>query len=682
MAVAAVGTCLAVPVGSQSPGQLPTFKAEVEYVEVDAQVTDERGEVVRDLRKEDFRIFEDGKSQSILGFTFVDVPIERPAMEPIAEVDVGSNERPFTGRIYVLVLDDLHTGALRATRVKHAARDFIDRHLAANDLMAVVQVGGSSGGSQEFTSNKRLLKAAVDRFAGQKIESATMARNRMFFSGPSVATGDVPDPYEAERGFNARATTRVLTEVAEKLSTMRGRRKSILFISEGLDYDIADVMNNRSTSAVVEGIRDAIAAATRSNASIFSIDPRGLTGMADEAIEASIFADQRPRTAPADPESGAAPTRPGIGTASLRSELQLSQDSLRTLADETNGFASVHSNDFSSAFERIVTTNSAYYVLAYNPPSSRRDGKFHRIDVRTSRPGLTVRARRGYVAPRASQKPARASDMDVSAPLLRALNVAVPSDGLKLRLFAAPFKGLTTAGSVVVGLELRGAELALADDRRVELVYAAVDTSGDTRADTDSFTFKLPADAKARLKHTGIRFLKRLNLPAGRYHLRVGVHDTATGAVGTVSHDLEVPDFTELPLAMSGLLVTSKDAASTVTARGDVELQRFMNSPPVSLRAFRKTDDVAVVTEIYDRNGSTPHSVDIATTVKSRDGKVVFDQTDERSSAELRGAAGAYLHQARVPVANLPPGNYVLSIEVRSRLGQSVSRHMPFDVIP
>ena len=222
LAALGLGTCLSVPLASQSPdqqsSQLPTFKAEVEYVEVDALVTDERGAVVRDLRKEDFQIFEDGKSQSIAGFAFVEIPVETSDRSSSAhpEPDVRSNERPFAGRVYVLILDDLHTAPLRAPRVKRAAQQFIDRHLAANDLMAVVHIGGPSDGSQEFTSNKRLLSAAVDRFMGQKIESATMARNELFFNGASVATGAVADPFDAERGFNALATTRVLTEVAEK----------------------------------------------------------------------------------------------------------------------------------------------------------------------------------------------------------------------------------------------------------------------------------------------------------------------------------------------------------------------------------------------------------------------------------------------------------------------------------
>ncbi len=682
-----LGTCLSVPLASQSPdqqsGQLPTFKAEVEYVEVDALVTDERGAVVRDLRKEDFQIFEDGKSQSIAGFAFVEIPVETSDQSSSAhpEPDVRSNERPFAGRVYVLILDDLHTAPLRAPRVKRAAQQFIDRHLAANDLMAVVHIGGPSNGSQEFTSNKRLLSAAVDRFMGQKIESATMARNELFFNGPSVATGGVADPFDAERGFNALATTRVLTEVSEKLSAIRGRRKTILFISEGLDYDITDVMNNRAASSVLDGIRGAIAAATRSNASIYAVDPRGLTGMADEAIEAGIFADQRPLTAQDDPDATQpAQGRPGIGPRSLRTELQLSQDSLRILAEETNGFASVSSNDFNSAFERIVTTNSAYYVLAYYPPSNRRDGRFHRIEVRTSRPGLVIRARRGYVVPKTNTKEQRTANSDISPPLMRALNSVVPTTGLKMRLFAAPFIGTGANASVVLGVELRGGDLAMADNQRVELAYVAVDAAGETRADNDSFTFKLPAEAKARVKQTGIRFLKRLNLPPGRYHFRVGAHDTATGSVGTLSYELDVPDFRTLPFSMSGLLITSREATATVTARGDVELQKFMKAPPVSLRSFPQNDEVAVVAEIYDRSGTAPHTVDIRTTIKSAEGRVVFERNDRRSSAELQGANGAYVQTIGVPVGELAPGSYTLTVEARSRLGQSAARQIIFDV--
>jgi len=257
----------------------------------------------------------------------------------------------------------------------------------------------------------------------------------------------------------------------------------------------------------------------------------------------------------------------------------------------------------------------------------------------------------------------------------------VPATGLKMRLFVAPFLGTGANASVLLGLELRGADLALADNNRLDLAYVSLDSSGETRTDKESFTLKqLPPDTKARIKQTGIRFLKRLNLPPGRYQLRVGVYDTANGAIGTVMYDLDVPAFSKLPFSMSGLLVTSREAVSTVTARGDPELQKFLKLPPAALRTFPKNDEVAVVTEIYDRTGTTPHTVDVTTTVKSREGKVVFEHNDQRSSDELKGANGAYVHGIGLPVGELPPGSYLLTIEARSRLGQSASRQMEFTV--
>ena len=105
-----------------------------------------------------------------------------------------------------------------------------------------------------------------------------------------------------------------------------------------------------------------------------------------------------------------------------------------------------------------------------------------------------------------------------------------------------------------------------------------------------------------------------------------------------------------------------------------------MKLPPAGLRTFPQTDDVSVVTEVYDRSGSTPHTVDITMTVKAGDGKVVFEHNDQRSSSELQGANGAYLQTIAVPVRDLAPGSYVLTVQARSRLGQVASRQIGFDV--
>src|SRR5438874_13841651 len=106
---------VALTAGQQPPAQpqpppqqqQPTFRVRVDYVEVDIVVTDRQGNLVRDLKKEDFQVLEDGKAQTITAFSLVDIPIERadrPLFQPNAiEADVKTNERPFDGRIYVMV---------------------------------------------------------------------------------------------------------------------------------------------------------------------------------------------------------------------------------------------------------------------------------------------------------------------------------------------------------------------------------------------------------------------------------------------------------------------------------------------------------------------------------------------------------------------------------------------------
>src|ERR1700704_1875928 len=151
--------------------QTPTFKVQVDFVEVDAIVTDARGNYVRDLTKEDFQLFEDGKPQPITNFASIDVPVERSerplfAKAPV-EPDVQNNERPFSGRVYVMVLDSAHTLPQNTNLVRRAAKRFIDEKLGSNDLMAVVTargVAGGDAGGQEFTNNRRLLDIAVDKF--------------------------------------------------------------------------------------------------------------------------------------------------------------------------------------------------------------------------------------------------------------------------------------------------------------------------------------------------------------------------------------------------------------------------------------------------------------------------------------------------------------------------------------
>ena len=157
-------------------------------------------------------------------FSPVVIPVERldrfvNESRPIVP-DVRSNARPFEGRIYVLLLDNYHTAALRSALVKKAAHEFIDKYLGANDVAAVIHTsGGATDAAQEFTNDPRLLHASIDRFIGQKLRSRTLERLDEYNRNPMLqpqAQGDgqtgrdvkVLDPLDRERGFYASSDAR------------------------------------------------------------------------------------------------------------------------------------------------------------------------------------------------------------------------------------------------------------------------------------------------------------------------------------------------------------------------------------------------------------------------------------------------------------------------------------------
>jgi VWFA-related protein len=663
----------------QTPPEQPplTFRVEVNYVEVDAIVTDAQGNAVTNLTLEDFEVLEDGRPQKVTAFSHVALPIERAerplfAAGPI-EPDVQSNATT-DGRLYLIVLDDLHTTFSSTPRVKTALRQFIERNFGTNDLAAVVYTSGRGKDGQDFTNNPRLIMASIDRFTGRNLPSVTSER----FAGVGRGLcGGIPgdpsssqrnaslDPCEAERGFNARTSMSAIRRLADFMAGVRGRRKAMLLVSEGVSYDIYDIFNNRSASIVVEETRDAIAAATRGNVAIYAIDPRGLTAF-DDAITIAGIPDEVRNESPA---------------ASFQNELTLSQNSLRTITAETGGFAALNRNDFTDAFARIVRENSSYYVLGYYPANERRDGRYRRIDVRVKRPGLMVRSRRGYVAPRGrAPEPARAggaaaADNAALRAASEALSSPIPIAGVPLTVFAAPFKGTAPNASIAMAVEMRVDNFRFVEGNgtmngRAELTFSSTDLDGKARGTSrHAIDLTLKPDTLARAKERGLRVVSQVDLPPGRYQLRVAVGEEG-GRSGSVIYDLEVPDFYKAPLTMSGVALTAASSALTPTVLPKNPLADFLPAPPMTAREFERNDELALFAEFYENAaGSPPHKLDITTTIRAEGGKIVFQNTDARASTELQGNQGGYGYTARFPLKEFSPGLYVIRVEGRSRIG-------------
>lgn len=657
-----------------------TFKVDVSYVEMDAVVVDSRGTFVRDLKKDDFQVLEDGKPQLITAFGLVDIPVARTEaplfMKRAIEPDVQTNARGYDGRIYVLVLDDLHTAFERTPRVKLAARRFVEQTLSDNDVAAVVFTSGGNGG-QNFTQNRRLLLNAIDRFTGRKLRSAILNRLDQYNRSVSAQTSGNPikDPEEEERGFNARTALDHLRRVSDYLAGIHGRRKALVFISEGIDYDINDPINNTQASTLIDGVRDLIAAAMRANVNIYSIDPRGLTDMGSEMMEMQNIVE--------DPSMNLTPE-------AMLAELRLSQDSLRTVAEQTGGFAAVNSNDFRTAFDRIRSENSSYYVIGYYPTAERRDGKFHAVQVKTTRPELVIHTRKGYLAPKGKAAPAKPAEAapGTSVELREALDSPLPVPGITLDATVACLKGNPPNAWAVVTVQVPTGALRFpaqeAADDHLEMVVLAVDHDGKIRdGQRQELIIPVKGEARMMLPRVGLRMITHLKLPPGRYQVRAALHDSLNRTIGSVYSDVEVPDFGKEPFSMSGLFVTSARTAMIATPKPDEDLKKMMPAPPTTFREFPNGDELSVLAEVYDNLGSAPHAVDIRTTVQGDDGRVLFKHEEQRSNSEIGGARGGYGYTARIPLKDLAPGLYLLRVEAHSHLGRelTVSRETQFRVL-
>jgi VWFA-related protein len=680
----------------QLPGEPPppTFRVEVNYVEVDAVVTDAQGNPVTDLSIDDFEVREDGRPQKISAFSTINLPIERAERPLFADAPIEPDVRTNTGtegRIYMIVLDDLHTTFTTTPRVKSALRRFIEQDFGTNDLAAVVFTSGGQQGT-EFTNSRRQLLAAIDRFSGRNLEPEALAiaaalgnrppedfRSSPRGSGaanPSNLSGIPGDPLEQERAYNARTSLTQIRKLAEFMEGIRGRRKTLLLISEGISYDIYDVFSNSSAGLINDLAKDAAAAATRANVSIFAIDPRGLTAF-DELI-------QVPGSVPAD----ISPSDFNL-TSRLQDSLRIAQQSLQVLANETGGFAAVNRNDFAGAFARVVRENSSYYVLGYYPANDRRDGRFRRLEVRVKRPGVQVRARRGYVAPRGrapQPTPAVAADGTRLAPAASAaLSSPIPTGGIPLKLFAAPFKGTAPNAAVVLALEMAVTDFKFAERNnvfsdRVEVVFTAIDAKGTIRpGDRHTLSLDLRPETLAATRERGLRVVSEILLPPGRYQLRAAAAEDGASRTASVLYDLEVPDFYAPGLSMSGLALSSALASSGPTVKPKDPLATVLTGPPATLRDFDRRDTIALFAEFYENlRNAPPHMVDVSATLRDATGRVVFEHREERASADLQGATGGYGYGLQIPLREIEAGTYVLRVEGRSRAenGQTVNREV------
>jgi hypothetical protein len=264
----------------------------------------------------------------------------------------------------------------------------------------------------------------------------------------------------------------------------------------------------------------------------------------------------------------------------------------------------------------------------------------------------------------------------------------LPLTGLTMRVTAMSYKESGKTARIPLLIELGGKDLNFREgggtfNEDLHVVVAAFNKAGKIVPGTgekETVRLRFRPETHTRAVKDGLRLLQRLSLPPGQYSLRVTAQDDVGRKQGSVHFDLEVPDLTTSPVALSSVALASS-GDSSVTVGNDLfngGLPQF----PTTLREFAAGDELSIYVEVYDTQPVPLHHLDVMATVRANDGRVVFNDTQARSSEDLHGTAGGFGYTAEIPLKGWAPGFYVLTIQAESRLGNAkpISRDIPFRV--
>jgi VWFA-related protein len=536
-------------------------------VRVDVVVADKQGRPVSGLTAADFAIWEEGVPQAITSFESVSVaaaPEEEAVPErPFASSNAGPEPR--RTRTFVVVFDDIHLTPNQAHRAKGAVAEFLRRGVGAGDRVTLIASGGGAWWNARMPEGRDTLMAILNRLDGRYIADPSPDRMTDFEAMRIEVYQDQDVALRVARRFNSYGTKgreRGQNEVAReelgassrtgiidmdvrsraaetyRLATNRNKitlevmaraltalagtagRKSMVLLSQGFVYDLELAEMKR----VVE-------ASLRSNAPIYFIDTRGLQAL-PEAFTAAFGP-------PIDSQDAVA----------VLADITRDAEGTEALALDTGGFVVKNSNDLMGGIAKVSSESRTYYLIGYNSADLRRDGRFRKIRVRLAgkRPGLTVRARRGYYAP--SDAVPRGPAPTTDPAIARALDSPFEVAEVPLRVAAYSFdQALSDEINVMLVAEIdvrslrftEGAEGRARDDLAFLIEAQSRDTGEYYRFDQKIEMSLLP-ETRAKLERTWYPVIRDLTLPAGGYQVKVVAQELGSRRVGSVTHDFEVP---------------------------------------------------------------------------------------------------------------------------------------------
>jgi|HubBroStandDraft_1064217.scaffolds.fasta_scaffold25742_3 VWFA-related protein len=522
----------------------PTFKVRVNLVLVRVVVRDPKGNVVPDLHKEDFQLFDNRKPQTITTFS-VETQASH-AIEETSSIDAG-NADPGAAKAAVLalpqrfvsvVVDDQHLVMTDLMFVRNAANKFLDS-LAPSDRVGIYSTSGQL--NQEFTSDHELLKRALlgllPRSPTQGLQEcpdisyyeADLIENQHDTQAASVAAQD----YIACSGLQGTAPAAQLmsqaTTVAQATATMVvGREDSsteyALRHMEDIMRRLAGMPGQRIMVFVSPGFLTStlhlefsgvVDRATKSNIVINTIDARGLytPDLGDIA----------------DPYSNTSVQTSGIRSLYATMAQTAQEDVLQQFADGTGGTFFHNRNDIDEGLRRAAAAPALTYLLGFSPQNLKLDGSMHTLKVSfTRKTNYQIQARHAYFAPRHVADPAEEAKLEIQEAIFSQDEI----HDLPVDVHTQFFKTTSTQAklAVVTHVEIKGMHFRKADGRNkddITVATAIFDENGNYITGGEKIVeMKLLDTTYDKLTRSGLNLKSSFDVKPGSYLVRQVVRDS------------------------------------------------------------------------------------------------------------------------------------------------------------
>lgn len=695
----ALFTFLSTTVAAQTPTPSPTpeddgdvVKISTSIIQLDVSVTDRKGRVITDLKKDEIQVFSNGKKQDVEGFSFVSDVRESAGERPAPAAIPGMPPKPLrienVRRTIAVVVDDLSLSFTSTFRVRTALKKFIEREMRDGDMVAIIRTGAGIGALQQFTNDRRQLLMAIDRLKWNPMglgglgsfEQVRGGINRDLRTGapdddPNAANDE--DLNEFRRNVFSTGTLGAIKYVVRGMSELPGR-KSIMLLSDGirLFYRRSDGM--MESSNVLEPLRLLIDQANRSSVVINTMDARGLETTGITAADSVGEMTEEERVNIEDER---------------RQQLLDTQDGLRFLARQTGGTAVVNNNDLVGGLRKILDDQS-YYLISYEPDQSTFNPKlrrFHNIDIKVTRPGARVRYRKGFYG---IPDESLARDTRNSAErLASALTSPFGVNEVSLRLNALFVGSRTGSGAIRSLLHIPVKDIRFTDlpdgnkQAKFDVIAIAFGENGQAvEQESKEHTLSITKEAFERSLARGFvyDFAFAIKKP-GPYQLRVALRDHGSDRVGSANQFVEVPNLKKKRLAASDIFLEGLTPdAFNARVKGAPVTEVSRSLVDTALRRFNVGSVLNFGMAIYNAKASAGQPGNLTAQVRIlRDGVSVFEGAPRPVSAANVSDVqyGSSIALAKSMVA----GDYVLQVTITDNLAgkkkNTVTRFVPFELV-